>query len=241
MSVLTYISRHLVAVAALLLIASTLLVYAPIKNYQYINWDDNTYVTEKNWVKRDLTWESVRWAMTTMEEANWHPLAWLSHMLDVQLFGLNPAGHHLTNLLLHLANVLLLFAVLQQMTGAVWRSALVAALFALHPLNVESVAWVAERNNVLSTLFLAADHGRLCGVCEKAELGTLSGHDGNLCDGAHGQAHAGDLALCAAAAGLLAPGAAGKGLEGISKAAAQVGGRKATPVYSGGSDQCGDD
>jgi len=153
MSVLTYISRHLVAVAALLLIASTLLVYAPSKDHQFINFDDNTYVTGNNWVKRGLTWESVGWAMTTMEEANWHPLTWLSHMLDVQLFGLNPAGHHLTNLLLHMANVLLLFGVLQQMTGAVWRSALVAALFALHPLNVESVAWVAERKNVLSTLF----------------------------------------------------------------------------------------
>ncbi len=147
------ISRHLVAVAALLLIASTLLVYAPIKDYQFVNYDDNTYVTGNNWVKRGLTWEGVRWAVTSMEEANWHPLAWLSHMLDYQLFGLNPAGHHLTNLLLHMANVLLLFSVLQLMTGAVWRSALVAALFALHPLNVESVAWVAERKNVLSTLF----------------------------------------------------------------------------------------
>ncbi len=153
MSVSSYISRHLVAVAALLLIASTLLLYAPVKDYLFINWDDNTYVTENNWVNRGLTWESVGWTMTTMEEANWHPLTWLSHMLDVQLFGLNPTGHHLTNLLLHIANVLLLFGVLQQMTGAVWRSALVAALFALHPLNVESVAWVAERKNVLSTLF----------------------------------------------------------------------------------------
>jgi len=153
MSVSTYISRHLVAVAALLLIASTLLVYAPIKDYPFINYDDNLYVTNNPWVQRGLTWERARWAMTTLEAAFWHPLTWLSHMLDVQLFGLNPSGHHLTNLLLHLANVLLLFGVLQRMTGEVWRSALVAALFALHPLNVESVAWVAERKNVLSTLF----------------------------------------------------------------------------------------
>ena len=91
--------------------------------------------------------------MTTMEAAFWHPLTWLSHILDYQLFGLNPAGHHLTSLLLHLVNVVLLFWVLHRMTGALWPSALVAALFALHPLNVESVAWVAERKNVLSTLF----------------------------------------------------------------------------------------
>jgi Flp pilus assembly protein TadD len=153
MSVSTYISRHLVAVAALLLIASTLLVYAPIKDYPFINYDDNLYVTSNPWVQQGLTWERARWAMTTLEAAFWHPLTWLSHMLDVQLFGLNPSGHHLTNLLLHLANVLLLFGVLQRMTGELWRSALVAALFALHPLNVESVAWVAERKNVLSTLF----------------------------------------------------------------------------------------
>ena len=108
MSILTYISRHLVAVAALLLIASTLLVYAPVKDYQFINYDDNLYVTSNPWVKWGLTWRGARWAMTTMEAAFWHPLTWLSHMLDTQLFGLNPSGHHLTNLLLHLANVLLL-------------------------------------------------------------------------------------------------------------------------------------
>jgi len=142
-----------VAVAALLLIASTLLVYAPIQDFQFINYDDNLYVTNNPWVKQGLTWQSAHWAMTTMEAAFWHPLTWLSHMLDTQLFGLNPAGHHLTNLLLHLANVLLLFGVLQRMTGEMWRSALAAALFALHPLNIESVAWVAERKNVLSTLF----------------------------------------------------------------------------------------
>jgi len=164
-----------VAVAALLLIASTLFVYAPSKDHQFINFDDNTYVTENNWVKRGLTWESVGWAVTTMEEANWHPLTWLSHMLDVQLFGLNPAGHHLTNLLLHMANVLLLFGVLQQMTGAVWRSALVAALFALHPLNVESVAWVAERKNVLSTLFWLLTMAAYVGYVRKPNWGRYLG------------------------------------------------------------------
>ena len=153
MSVLTYISRHLVAVAALLLIASTLIVYQPIKDYQFINYDDNLYVTNNSWVKQGLTWANLAWALTALEAAFWHPLTWWSHMLDYELFGLNPSGHHLTNLLLHVTNVLLLFGVLQRMTGALWRSFFVAALFALHPLNVESVAWVAERKNVLSTLF----------------------------------------------------------------------------------------
>ena len=153
MSVSTYISRHPVAVAAILLIAATLLVYAPVKDFQFINYDDDLYVTSNSWVQQGLTWQGARRALTALEGGAWHPLTWLSHMLDTQLFGLNPAGHHVTNLLFHIANVLLLFGVLQRMTGAVWRSAGVAALFALHPLNMESVAWVAERKNVLSTLF----------------------------------------------------------------------------------------
>ena len=139
--------------AILLLIAVLVLVYAPLKDYPFLNYDDNEYVTAVPQVQQGLGWDSVVWAMTTMEAAFWHPLTWLSHILDYQLFGLNPAGHHLTNLLFHLANVVLLFWVLHRMTGALWPSALVAALFALHPLNVESVAWVAERKNVLSTLF----------------------------------------------------------------------------------------
>ena len=162
-------------VVALLLIASTLLLYAPIKDHQFINFDDNTYVTNNNWVKRGLTWQSARWAMTTLEPSFWHPVTWLSHIWDVQLFGLNPAGHHLTNLLLHLANVLLLFGVLQQMTGAVWRSALVAFLFTLHPLNVESVAWVAERKNVLSTLFWLLTIGAYVGYVRKPGWGRYLG------------------------------------------------------------------
>jgi Flp pilus assembly protein TadD len=100
-----------------------------------------------------MNWENVAWAFTTISAANWHPLTWLSHMLDVQLFGLNPAGHHFTSLLLHVANVVLLFLIMEVMTGALWPSALVAALFAIHPINVESVAWIAERKNLLSTSF----------------------------------------------------------------------------------------
>jgi protein O-mannosyl-transferase len=140
-------------VVCLLLLSVTLAVYWQIGDHQFTNYDDTIYVTDNPHVKRGLAASSVIWAFTAAEEANWHPLTWLSHMVDCQLFGLHPRGHHLTSLFLHLANVLLLFAVLNRMTGALWRAAFVAALFSLHPLHVESVAWVAERKDVLSTLF----------------------------------------------------------------------------------------
>ena len=137
----------------LLLAAAILAVYWPVRNYDFINLDDPTYVTENGHVRAGLTCESFLWAFTATDTANWHPLTWISLMLDCQLYGLNPAGHHLTNVLLHSASTVLLFLVLLGMTGSRWRSAFVAALFALHPLHVESVAWVAERKDVLSTLF----------------------------------------------------------------------------------------
>jgi tetratricopeptide (TPR) repeat protein len=119
----------------------------------FTNYDDPYYVTKNVHVQNGITFEGVGWAFTTIYFANWHPLTWLSHMLDVQLFGLNPKGHHVTNLLFHIANTLLLFFVLHRMTRSPWQSAFVSALFALHPLHVESVAWVAERKDVLSTFF----------------------------------------------------------------------------------------
>jgi tetratricopeptide (TPR) repeat protein len=128
-------------------------VYSPILFNGFVSYDDPLYVYENEVVKAGLTYRGLVWAFTTFHSYNWHPLTWLSHMVDVQLFGLNPAGHHLMNLLFHLANTLLLFGVLRKMTGAVWRSLTVAALFAIHPLHVESVAWVAERKDVLSTFF----------------------------------------------------------------------------------------
>ena len=125
----------------------------PVARCGFVALDDSTYVTGNAQVQGGLTLEGLGWAFRTAHSANWHPLTWLSHMLDVQLYGLQPAGHHLTNLVLHLAATLLLFLLFSQMTGALWRSALVAALFALHPLHVESVAWVSERKDVLSALF----------------------------------------------------------------------------------------
>ena len=137
----------------LFLVVATLLVFWPVLNSEFINLDDRVYVTNNPNVQQGLTLENVIWAFTDTSAGFWHPLTWLSHMLDCQLFGLNPGVHHLTNLLFHLANTLLLFWVLSRMTGRPWASTFIAALFALHPLHVESVAWVSERKDVLSTFF----------------------------------------------------------------------------------------
>ncbi len=140
-------------ILSLLLMVATVAVYYPVKDHPFANYDDDAYVTSNPRVQAGVTWETVKWSFTTYEFANWHPLTWLSHALDCQLFGMDPGPHHESNLLLHLLNVLLLFWVLAQATGYLGRSAMVAALFALHPMNVESVAWIAERKNLLSMLF----------------------------------------------------------------------------------------
>jgi tetratricopeptide (TPR) repeat protein len=137
----------------LLLALATLKVYGDVFAAGFIRFDDPRYVTQNPHVVAGLTWDGATWAFTTLFKSNWHPLAWLSHMLDVELFGLDAGGHHATSLLLHTANSLLLFAVLRSATRAPGPSALVAALFALHPTHVESVAWIAERKDVLSTFF----------------------------------------------------------------------------------------
>ena len=137
----------------LFLVLSIIVVYYQVSTFDFINYDTQKYVYNNRYVKAGLTANGISWAFTTTYFSNWHPLTWLSHMLDVQLYGLNPGRHHLTNLLLHIANALLLFGVLKRMTGDLWQCGCVAALFALHPLHVESVAWVAERKDLLSTLF----------------------------------------------------------------------------------------
>ncbi len=144
-------------ISCILLAVVTGAVYSPVARNPFTDYDDTIYVTNNLHVQAGLTWETFTWAWTTTEAENWHPLTWLSHALDCQLYGLSPAGHHLTSVLLHVLNVLLLFLLLARVTGATGRSLLVAALFALHPINVESVVWAAERKNVLSTLlFLLA-------------------------------------------------------------------------------------
>jgi len=139
----------------LLLAAVTLAVYWPVRHHAFINLDDPEYVTENRHVQAGFTRPALTWAFFNLhgEHTYWHPLTWVSHMLDCQLFGLNPGAHHLVNVAFHVANTLLLLFLLNRMTGAFWRSAMVAALFALHPLQVDTVAWVTERKNVLSTLF----------------------------------------------------------------------------------------
>ena len=138
--------------AAILLVAATLLAYAPVGANGFVRFDDPVYIAENPHVAGGLSAEGVAWAFTTGDAANWHPLTWLSHMADVQLFGLDPAAHHRTSLLLHAASAIVLFLWLAGITRAAWKSLFVAGVFALHPLHVESVAWAAERKDVLSTL-----------------------------------------------------------------------------------------
>jgi protein O-mannosyl-transferase len=137
----------------LLLTVAVLISYNPVTNNGFLRYDDDRYITDNPHVRAGVTWNTAKWAFTTFEVANWHPLTWLSHALDCELFGLKPAGHHYMSVLLHAVNAVLLFLLLQSATGFRWRSLMVAALFALHPINVESVAWVAERKNVLSMMF----------------------------------------------------------------------------------------
>lgn len=149
-----FTQRHATLACVLLLCVVTCGLYGRSLQNGFVNYDDPRYVTKNLVVQKGLTWPNVKWAFASTSEANWHPLTWMSHMVDVQLFGLHPAGHHLHNNILHTLNVVLLFLLLWQSTGCRAKSVLTAALFAVHPLNVESVAWIAERKSLLSTLFL---------------------------------------------------------------------------------------
>ena len=157
-------------VLCLFLIAATLVVYNRVNQNSFVNFDDDRYITENAHVRAGLTWGTIRWAFSSLEQANWHPLTWLSHALDCQLFRLNPDGHHYVNLLLHAVNAMLLFLILQRATGFTWRSFAVAALFALHPISVESVAWASERKNVLSMLFFLLALGAYDWYVRKPEV-----------------------------------------------------------------------
>ncbi len=146
-------SKNKVLLIYVFLSVATLIAFWRVTRCDFINFDDPLYVTENIHILSGVTAGAICWAFTTGRAGFWHPVTWLSLMLDVQLFGVNPHAHHLINLLFHIANTLLLFFVFNRMTKAPWKSAFVAALFALHPLHVESVAWVAERKDVLSTFF----------------------------------------------------------------------------------------
>jgi len=158
----------------IILAVAALVAYEPVRKNGFVNYDDTGYVTKNQNVQSGINVKSVIWAFTSFHMGIWHPLTWLSHMLDCQLFGLNPLGHHLVSLLLHILNALLLFWVLKRMTGAVWQSAFVAALFVLHPLRVESVAWASERKDVLSVLFWMLTMAAYLRYVEKPGFGRYS-------------------------------------------------------------------
>jgi len=162
-------------VLSLALVLLTILVYWPVGKNAFINFDDNQYITENAHVKASLSWNTVKWAFVTYDAANWHPLTWLSHALDCQMFGLNPAGHHFIGVLLHALNVVLLFLVLKSLTGFTWRSLIVATIFAVHPLNVESVAWAAERKTLLSMMFFLLAVWAYCSYVRKPSLSRYLG------------------------------------------------------------------
>ena len=156
------------AALSVLLAVVTIALYSPAFGYRFVVWDDHDYVTANPHI-RGLGWSNIKWAFTSTYASNWHPLTWLSHAFDYQLFALNPAGHHVDNVLIHALNAVLLFLLLVWVTKRTGPSLLVGALFALHPLNVESVAWVAERKNVLSTLFFLLAIGAYVRYVQKPE------------------------------------------------------------------------
>lgn len=147
-------SLQIKLLSCLLLTLSIFIVYSQVSHFDFVHYDDHVYVTDNYRVKAGLTTDNIYWALTSLDAGFWHPLTWLSLMLDHDLYGLNAGGYHVTNLIFHIINTLLLFTVLVRMTGRLWRSFFVAALFALHPLHVESVAWIAARKDVLSTFFM---------------------------------------------------------------------------------------
>jgi protein O-mannosyl-transferase len=163
-------AKRLLPLALFLIAVLTIAVYWPVLQNGFIDFDDEDYVTANMVVRQGLTLKGFIWAFNTFHAGNWHPLTWLSHMLDVELFNLNPVGHHATNLLLHVINSILLCALLHRLTGSLGKSAVVAMLFALHPLHVESVAWVAERKDVLSTLFWFLTMWAYIGYANKPSL-----------------------------------------------------------------------
>jgi protein O-mannosyl-transferase len=153
---MTVTNKQKTIYVVVLLVTTIVVAYSGVLGNGFVNFDDNDYVTSNAIIQKGLSWEGVKWAFTSFHASNWHPLTWLSHMLDIQLFGLNPAGHHLMNLIFHIFATLLFFGFLSSATGKIWLSGFTAALFALHPMHVESVAWVAERKDVLSATFYFA-------------------------------------------------------------------------------------
>src|ERR1017187_1023014 len=162
--------RWLVPGVCIFLAAIIWVVFGQTLHHEFVNFDDDAYVYENPEVARGLTLQGIAWAFNHVHSTNWHPLTWISHMLDCQFYGLNPGGHHLTNILLHIVAAILLFLILRQMTGFLWRSAFVAAVFAIHPLRVGSVAWGAARKDVLSAFFFMLTIGAYVRYVEKSKV-----------------------------------------------------------------------
>src|ERR1700722_11376906 len=202
------------------LVAVTVAVYWRVEGFTFLSYDDVFIFFKNVFVRQGLTWDSIVWGATTCYYEYWHPLMWWSHMLDCQLFGMNAGPHHLVSLGFHVVNTLLVFAVFRRMTGMVWRSAVVAALFALHPIHVESVAWLAERKDVLSSMFWLLSVWAYAGYVEKSRGQNPKARvvyglsPAVFLVGAVEQPDGGDAAVCVVVAGLLAPepdGEAGSG------------------------------
>ena len=163
-------NQRLSLMISVFLILAIIIVYGQVGSFDFVNWDDGLYVTENLHVQKGLSEEGFIWAFTTSRGGSWHPITWISHMMDCELFGLNPAGHHYINITFHIVNTLFLFFIFFRMTGELWKSAFVAALFALHPLHVESVAWVSERKDVLSTFFGFMMIGAYCRYIKASDI-----------------------------------------------------------------------
>ncbi len=158
-----------------------MILYWPVQSFDFVNFDDDVYVTDNRQVQDGLSMQGLKWSFTTFHAGNWHPLTWISHMADFEVYGFNAGGHHWTSVLIHTASALLLFLVLSVMTHSLWASALVAALFAIHPLHVESVAWVAERKDVLSGFFWILTMGAYAHYVKASHHQTLSSRAGFIC------------------------------------------------------------
>jgi len=196
-----------ILMACIILILATLTVFWQVNQFDFINFDDNTYVTDNGHIRSGITLNGVRWALSTRYADLWNPLVWISFMFDYQLYGLNPGGYHLTNLILHILSTLLLFWLFNRMTGAIWKSAFVAALFALHPLHVESIAWIAERKDVLSAFFWMLTLCLYVYYTEKPAVKRYLLVLYFLCSGSDEQAHGCNVAPDFDSSGLLASGA----------------------------------
>ncbi len=199
--------RHKEPILALLIVIVTFMAFQPMLRHEFLNIDDPVYVTDNVYVKNGLCLESVQWAFSTLHAEFYHPLTWLSLMLDTDLYGVNPAGYLSSNLILHVLNSLLLLAVFVKMTHLPLASFFVALLFAIHPLHIESVAWIAERKDVLSTFFWMLTLWCYISLRKQAAQGSLCCRSSDLPARAHGKADAGHPAARVAGIGLLAVGA----------------------------------